>query len=104
MGNFFQRQAMAVPANMSDPLLKKWVKPTTNPFLVQVCCMVCTCCHTQAAATGNGAMRHKAVAVSISYQQLPAGTDTHDAYCLRVDMQISNAFRTMAHTSTLLKS
>lgn len=37
MGNFFQRQAMAVPADISDPLLKKWVKPDTNPFLVQVC-------------------------------------------------------------------
>lgn len=37
MGNFFQRQAMAVPADINDPLLKKWVKPSTNPFLVQVC-------------------------------------------------------------------
>lgn len=36
MGNFFQRQAMAVPADINDPLLKKWIKPTTNPFLVQV--------------------------------------------------------------------
>jgi hypothetical protein len=36
MGNFFQRQAMAVPADIKDPLLKKWIKPTTNPFLVQV--------------------------------------------------------------------
>jgi hypothetical protein len=36
MGNFFQRQAMAAPADLSDPLLKKWVKPSTNPFLVQV--------------------------------------------------------------------
>lgn len=36
MGNYFQRQAMAVPADLNDPYLKKWVKPTTNPFLVQV--------------------------------------------------------------------
>jgi hypothetical protein len=36
MGNYFQRQAMAVPADLDDPYLKKWVKPTTNPFLVQV--------------------------------------------------------------------
>lgn len=36
MGNFFQRQAMAVPADLNDPLLKEWVKPVTNPFLVQV--------------------------------------------------------------------
>ncbi|WIA44458.1 hypothetical protein OEZ86_007207 [Tetradesmus obliquus] len=35
-GNFFQRQAMAVPEDMSDPLLKRWKKPDTNPFLVQV--------------------------------------------------------------------
>lgn len=42
LGNFFQRQAMAVPEDMSDPLLKRWVKPDTNPFLVQVCvCDVC---------------------------------------------------------------
>jgi hypothetical protein len=34
-GNFFQRQAMAVPEDMSDPLLKRWKKPDTNPFLVQ---------------------------------------------------------------------
>lgn len=27
---------MAVPADINDPLLKKWIKPTTNPFLVQV--------------------------------------------------------------------
>lgn len=35
--NFWQRQAMAVPADLSDPYLKKWVKPQTNPFLFQVC-------------------------------------------------------------------
>lgn len=35
-GTFWQRQAMAVPANLSDPLLKKWVKPQSNPFLLQV--------------------------------------------------------------------
>jgi hypothetical protein len=35
-GNFFQRQAMAVPEDMSDPLLKRWKKPDTNPFLAQV--------------------------------------------------------------------
>lgn len=27
---------MAVPADPSDPLLKKWVKPQSNPFLLQV--------------------------------------------------------------------
>jgi hypothetical protein len=35
-GNFWQRQAMAVPADLSDPYLKKWVKPQINPFLFQV--------------------------------------------------------------------
>jgi len=36
VGNFWQRQAMAVPADYSDPLLKKWVKSPSNPFLLQV--------------------------------------------------------------------
>jgi hypothetical protein len=27
---------MAVPADLSDPYLKKWVKPQINPFLLQV--------------------------------------------------------------------
>lgn len=78
MGNFFQRQAMAVPANMSDPLLKKWVKPTTNPFLVQVRCMVGTCCHRQHTATADTGMGLlewgiKASPLSIYCWQLPAG-------------------------------
>jgi len=35
-GNYWQRQAAAVPANLSDPLLRKWIKPRSNPFLSQV--------------------------------------------------------------------
>ena len=35
-GNFFQRQAYAVPANMSDPYLREWTKAGSNPFLTQV--------------------------------------------------------------------
>jgi hypothetical protein len=34
-GNFFQRQVMAVPEDMGNPLLKRWKKPDTNPFQVQ---------------------------------------------------------------------
>jgi hypothetical protein len=37
LGNYFQQQAAAVPADLSDPLLKKWQKLASNPFLTQVC-------------------------------------------------------------------
>jgi hypothetical protein len=36
-GNFFQQQAAAVPQDVSDPLLKRWRKLDSNPFLTQVC-------------------------------------------------------------------
>jgi hypothetical protein len=36
LGNFFQQQALAVPANSSDPYLKQWTKLSTNPFIAQV--------------------------------------------------------------------
>eukprot|EP00882_Tetradesmus_deserticola_P027882 GHRQ01031021.1.p1 GENE.GHRQ01031021.1~~GHRQ01031021.1.p1 ORF type:complete len:289 (+),score=47.53 GHRQ01031021.1:214-1080(+) len=35
-GNFFQQQAAAVPEDLSDPLLKRWRKLASNPFLTQV--------------------------------------------------------------------
>eukprot|EP00775_Hariotina_reticulata_P005547 gene5547-5783_t len=35
-GNFFQKQALAVPEDLQDPWLKVWKKPSSNPFLVQV--------------------------------------------------------------------
>lgn len=52
VGNYFQRQAMGVPSNASDPLLKHWTKPDPNPFQMQVrgpgwgglaCCAVLCC-------------------------------------------------------------
>jgi hypothetical protein len=35
-GNYFQQQAAAVPEDLGDPLLKKWKKLASNPFLTQV--------------------------------------------------------------------
>jgi hypothetical protein len=35
-GNYFQQQAAAVPEDLSDPLLTKWKKLASNPFLTQV--------------------------------------------------------------------
>jgi len=35
LGNFFQTQGVATPANLSDPFLREWRKSTANPVLLQ---------------------------------------------------------------------
>jgi hypothetical protein len=35
LGNFFQAQALASPANLSDPYLRAWTKAEANPVLMQ---------------------------------------------------------------------